>query len=80
MKSVNVVRIEESLTRDIGPYGDPEAHLKEVLAALITSICECGSNSPNVLPGDEMFESAAEETFTFIVNTPVRMIASSLSL
>jgi hypothetical protein len=66
-------KIEESLTRDVGPYCDPQSHLKEVLATLIISICECGSNSPNTFPGDEMFESAAEETFTFIAKTAVNI-------
>lgn len=55
-----------------------QTQINESLARLIVAICECGSNSPSLFPGDEMFQSDVEESFTFIAHAPVKPPLSSL--
>ena len=47
-------------------------HLNEIFAKVIIALCEGGSNSPTLFPGDEMFESELEESFIFVTHSTVR--------
>lgn len=48
-------------------------HLNEIFAKVIIALCEGGSNSPTVFPGDEMFESELEESFIFVTHSAVKV-------
>lgn len=47
------------------------SNLNETIAQCVVSVCENGSNSPTIFPGDEMFEADIEESFIYLTQSAV---------